>query len=55
MLQPSQMLVKTPTTEAELATAVDGGQRVMCMDSMPGQGMHVIPPKPEARKIDSKI
>ena len=36
---------KTPTTEAELATTVDGGIRDMCMDSMPGQGLHVIPPK----------
>ena len=35
---------KTPTTEAELATAVDGGIRDMCIDSMPGQGLHVILP-----------
>ena len=35
---------KAPTTEAELATAVDGGIRDMCIDSMPGQGLHVILP-----------
>ena len=38
---------KTPTTterEAKLAAAVDGGNRVLCIDGMPGQGLHVIPP-----------
>ena len=40
---------KTPTTnhntyEAVLATAVDGGRGALCVDSMPSQGLHVIPP-----------
>ena len=35
---------KAPTTEAELATAVDGGIRDLCIDGMPGQGLHVILP-----------
>ena len=41
---------KTPTThvihthEAALAAAVDGGRGVLCVDSMPSQGLHVIPP-----------
>ena len=38
---------KTPTTtqrEAELAAAVDGGNRVLCTDGMPGQGLPVISP-----------
>ena len=29
---------------AELATAVDGGQVSLCIDSMPSQGLHIIPP-----------
>ena len=29
---------------AELATAVDGGHLALCIDSMPGQGLHIIPP-----------
>ena len=39
---------KTPTgtqREAELATAVDGGNRDMCTNSMPSQGLHVIFPQ----------
>ena len=38
---------KTSTTEpmfAELASAVDGGNRAMCIDSMPSQGLHVVSP-----------
>ena len=38
---------KTPTTthrEAELAAVVDGGNRALCTDGMPGQGLHVISP-----------
>ena len=38
---------KTPTTtqrEAELAAAVDGGNRVLCTDGMPGQGLPIISP-----------
>ena len=38
---------KTPSEtqqEAELAAAVDGGNRVLCTDRMPCQGLHVISP-----------
>ena len=38
---------KTSTTKslfAELASAVDGGSRAKCVDSMPSQGLHVVFP-----------
>ena len=39
---------KTPTThdthEAVLAIAVDGGRGALCVDNMPSQGLHIIPP-----------
>ena len=33
------------THEVVLATTVDGGRGALCVDSMPSQGVHIIPPK----------